>query len=427
MKVKVYPTNGCTRELRVEVETETVQAEVERLYTEISKEARLPGFRKGKAPLNVVKSKYKATVKEEILREVLPKYFREAVQEEKIEPIAQPRITEYAFEEGAPMRFVAVVEVKPEIALKDYKGLKLKKSSTDVKDADVEKALDDLREHAASFAPVEDRPVAEQDMVLIDFEGKVDGKPFEGGKANRYPVVVGQGGLLKDFEDALVGMALGQTKEFPVAFPADYPQKTLAGKTAMFTATVKEIKKKVLPALDDAFAKDAFQVETAAELKTKVKEDLQARREAESRHQVIDQLAEQLIQLHPFDVPASLVEMEHQRLSRQAVERLRAQGVDPARWGEDRQKDFVAQFLKPAERNVRMSMIVEKIGEAEGIRCEAADFDKQLEKLAKSLNQPVENLKKYIEQRNQRADIEDQVAYEKTLEFLIAKAAVEAA
>jgi trigger factor len=427
VKVKVYPTNGCTRELRVEVEAETVQAEVDRLYASIAKEAVLPGFRKGKAPLSIVKGKYKAHVKEEMLRESLPRFFREAVQQEKIDPIAQPRITEYTFEEGSPMRFVAIVEIKPEIVLQDYKGLKIQKPKTEVADADVDKAIEDLRDHAASFAPVEDRPVANEDMVLIDFEGKVDGKLFDGGKANRYPVVVGHGAVLKDFEDALVGMAKDQTKEFPVAFPADYPQPLLAGKTAQFTATVREIKKKVLPTLDDAFVKDAFHCETVAELRAKIKEDLQSRREAESRNKVVDQLAEQLIEAHKFDAPQALIQMEHQRLTRQALDRLRQQGADPAHWPEDRQKDFMAQFLKPAERNVRMSMIIESIAEKEGIHCEKADYDRHIEKLSKALNQPTDVVKKYVEQRHQHVELEDQVAYEKTLEFLIASAKVEAA
>jgi trigger factor len=264
-------------------------------------------------------------------------------------------------------------------------------------------------------------------MVLLDFEGKVDGKPFEGGKANRYPIVVGQGSVLPDFEQALIGMVKDQTKEFPVAFPADYPQAQLAGKTAQFTATVKDIKKKVLPALDDAFAKDAFQCETLVELRSKIKEDLQTRRESEKRGKVVDQIAEQLITLHPFDVPVSLVEMEHQRLARQAVDRIRQQGADLAKWPEERQKQFVAQFEKPAERNVRMSMIIEKIGEVEGVRCEAVDFDRHLEKLSKALNQPTENVKKYVEQNGQRAEVEDHVVYEKTLDLLIEKASVVAA
>lgn len=427
MKIKVYPTSGCTRELRVEVEAETIQTEVDGLYAKIGKEAVLPGFRKGKAPMNIVKHKYAGHVKEEILRDVLPKYFREAVTNEKIEPIAQPRITEYTFEEGAPMRFVAVVEIKPEITLQNYKGLKLKKAKTDVMDADVDKALEDLREHGASFVPVEDRSVLDQDMVLLDFEGKIDGKTFEGGKAIRYPVVVGQGSVLKDFENALIGMKKDETKTFPVAFPADYQQTQLAGKTAQFTATVRDIKKKVLPVLDDAFAKDTFQCETLAELRSKIKEDLQMRREAESRGKLVDQLAEELIKLHPFDAPATLIEMEHQRLARQAVDRLRQQGADVATWPEERQKEFVAQFGQPAERNVRMSMIIEKIGETEGIRCEAADFESHIEKLSKALQQPVEAMKKYLDQHAQRAEVEDHVIYDKTLDFLIENASVEAA
>lgn len=427
MKVKVYPTNGCTREIRVEVEAETIQSVVENRYGEIAREAVLPGFRKGKAPLDIVRRKFKANIKDYILQETLPKYFREAVNEEKIAPIAQPRITEYSFEEGAPLRFAAVVEIKPEFQLSTYQGLKLKKARTDVNEADVDKAVEDLREHSATFLPMTERPVRKGDLVLTDFEGRVDGKPFDGGKANRYPIDVGRGSVLKDFEDALVGMALGETKEFPVAFPEDYPKEDLAGKTAQFTATVREIKEKVLPTMDDALAKDAFKCENVVELRSKIAEDLKARREAEQRGRLVDQLAESLIQAHPFDIPPSLVDLEHQRLARQAVDRLKSQGTQVDTWGEKRQNEFVGQFRTPAERNVRMSILVDRIAEAENVRCEEADYDKHLERLAQAMGQTPEAVKRYVEQRNQREDIEDRVRYEKTLDLLLEKANIEEA
>jgi trigger factor len=427
VKVKVYPTSGCTREIRVEVEADTVQSVVEGRYGEIAREAVLPGFRKGKAPLDLVRRKFKANIKDYILQESLPKYFREAVEGEKIAPIAQPRITEYSFEEGAPLRFVAAVEIKPEFSLSNYQGLKLKRGPTEVSDADVDKAVEDLREHSATFLPMTERPVRVGDLVLTDFEGRVDGVPFEGGKATRYPIDVGHGTVLKDFEDALVGMALGETKEFPVAFPGDYPKGDLAGKTAQFTATVREIKEKMLPTMDDALAKDAFKCENVADLRSKIAEDLKARRAAEQRGRMVDQLAEQLIQAHPFDLPPSLVDLEHQRLARQAVDRLKSQGAPVDTWGEKRQNEFVAQFRTSAERNVRMSMLVDRIAEAENIRCEEADYDKHLERLAQAMGQAKEAVKRYVEQRNQREDIEDRVRYEKTLDFLVEKAKVEEA
>jgi trigger factor len=227
---------------------------------------------------------------------------------------------------------------------------------------------------------------------------------------------------LKDFEDALVGMTPGQTKEFPVVFPADYPKTELAGKTAVFTATVHEVKEKILPRLDDAFAQEAYHCKDVAELRAKMTEDMKSRRSVEQRNKMIDQIADQLLNSHAFDVPPSLVELEHQRLVRQAVERMRTQGADVSRWGEDRQKEFVAQFAKSAERNVRMSMLVGKIADGEHIECGDVDFDTHLDKLAKALGQAKDAVKRFVEQRDQKAEIEERVRYEKALDFLIEKA-----
>ena len=427
MKVKVYPTSGCTRELRVEVEAETVAAEVDGLYHKISHEASLPGFRKGKAPLEIVRRKYKDTVREEILRDALPRFFREAVQSEKIAPIAQPRVTEFTFEEGAPMRFVAVVEVRPEFELKDYKGLKLTGPKTEVTEADVDQALLEIREQSASFVPMEGRPVKMDDMVLVDFEGRVDGTPFEGGKATRYPIAVGKGNVLKDFEDALVGMNVGEKKTFPVKFPADYPQEKMAGKGAEFTVHLHEIKERILPNLDDQLAKDVFKCESVADLRVKMAEDLKARRENDRRGRLTDQLAEQLIGAHSFDAPPSLIEMELQRLVKQAADRFQQQGVDLNKWPEDRQKDFIEQFRKPAEKNVRMSMIVDRIGEAEKIACTDEDFDQHLDRLSKALQQPKDAVRRFLDQRDQKHEIEDRIQYEKTLDFILGQSKIETA
>jgi trigger factor len=236
---------------------------------------------------------------------------------------------------------------------------------------------------------------------------------------------VGKGGVLKDFEDALVGMATGETKEFPVAFPADYPKAELAGKTARFTATVREVKEKVLPRVDDAFAKDAFHCADVADLRARIAEDLKARAEAEQRGRMTDQMAERLIALHAFDVPPSLVDQEQQRLATQAVERFRSQGVDPSQWPEERRKDFVTQFRAPAERNVRMSMVVERIAEAEGVRCLPEDLDRHLERLSKALGQPKESVRRYLDQDHRKDEVEDRIVYEKTLDLLIENAKVE--
>ena len=229
MKVSVKEVSGCTKEIQVEVPAEDIQSRVDEIYGKISKEAKLPGFRKGKVPLNVIKKKYKSNVREEIIQHQLPEYLREALVERKIDPVAQPRVTHLQFEEGSPLKFIAAVEVKPVFELKEYKGLKVKKGKTNVDSGEVEKTLETIREQQADFILVENRSVQADDLVVIDFEGRIGGKPFEGGKANRTPVLLGSASLLKDFETNLIGLKKGETKVFKVTFPQDYGNAQIPG------------------------------------------------------------------------------------------------------------------------------------------------------------------------------------------------------
>ncbi len=429
MKVNVSDISGCTKEVEVEVPAEAVQAKVDEIYKTILKEAKLPGFRKGKAPMDVIKKQYKSNVREEMVQRHLPVYFRTALSmtATKIEPVADPQITHLQFEEGSAMKFVATIEIKPAFTLKEYKGLKLKKENTKVKDDEVEKALDGMRDQLAEFIPVEDRAAKDDDLAVIDFEGKIDGKPFDGGKANRYPVLLGAQGLLKDFETNLIGMKKGETKTFKMKFPEDYGKKEVAGKEAEFTVTLQEIKVKKLPPVDDEFAKKAGQTETVKELREKLETQIKSRKEAAERSKMIEQIGEKLIADHPFDIPVSLINMEQQRLVQQGVERLKQQGIDVNKLNKDQQKDFVEKLRPVAQKNVQMALIVEKISAAEKIKCEDADFDAYVAKISQNVNQPADAVKRYLQSQGNLESIKEWIQYEKSLDFLIAQAKVEAA
>ncbi len=427
MKVSVTDVSGCTKEVSVEVPAETVQVQVNELYQRISGEAKLPGFRKGKAPLEAIKRQFKSNVREEMIQHHLPEYFRTVLIEQKIDPVAQPQITHLQFEEGAEMKFVATVEIKPSFKLKEYKGLKIKKESTQVTEAEVDKALDGLKDQLAQFDLVTDRSAKEDDLVLIDFEGKIDGKPFDGGKATRYPVLLGAQGLLKDFETNLMGMKIGETKTFKLTFPADYGKKEVANKEAEFTVVLKEIKEKKLPMVDNDFAKKVGQVETVKELREKLEAQIKAGKEAEQRSKMIGQLGEKLIADHPFDIPVSLINMEQQRLVQQGVDNLRRQGIDANKLTNDQQKEFVEKLRPVAQKNVHMALIVEKIAAAEKIECDAKDFEDYVTKIADSTRQSAETVRRYLQQQGNIPSIKEWIQYEKTLDFLIAQSKVEAA
>jgi len=424
VKITVSAVSGCAKDVQVEVPADRVQTRVDDIYRRISQEAKLPGFRKGKVPMDVIKKEYKANVREQVLQYELPEFFREAIRDQKISPVAQPRITELNFEEGAPLKFNARVEVKPQFEIKNYKGLKIDKADQPVTAAEVDKTLEDLRERGAQFVPPADEARAAQksDLVVLDFDGQIDGKPFPGGKASRYSVVLGSGNMLKDFEDALMGVKKGDTKTFPVKFPDDYFGKDVAGKTADFTVTIHEVKEKKLPAMDDEFAREVSGLATVAELRAKIEEDLKAHRGAEQRAKRAEQIGEKLIADHPFDVPQSLVDQEHQRLVQQGAERMQRQGLDVNKLPEGQQKEFVEKLRPVAERNVRMALIVEKISEKENIQSDAKDFDAYVEKVAKSVHQAPDVVRRYIQQQDSQESIQDFIRYEKTMDFLIAQA-----
>ncbi len=427
MKVSVNDVSSCTKEVHVEVPAETVQTKVDELYKRILSEAKLPGFRKGKAPLNAIKKQYKSNVRDEMVQHELPEFFRTVLIDQKIDPVTRPQITHLQFEEGSPMKFVATVEIKPEFKMKDYKGLKIKKESTKVTDAEVDKALDGLKDQLAEFNLVTDRAAKEDDLVVVDFEGKIDNKTFDGGRANRYPILLGGLGLLKDFETNLIGMKQGETKTFKMTFPKDYGKKDVAGKEAEFTVTLHEVKEKKVPMVDNDFAKKVGQVETVKELREKLETQIKSHKEVEQRSKMVEQIGEKLIVDHPFDVPSSLINMEQQRLVQQGVDRLKQQGIDANKLSPEQQKEFVEKLRPVAQKNVHMALIVEKISEAEKIQCEDKDFEDYVGKIAQNVNQPADTVKKYLHQQGNLASIKEWIQYEKTLDFLIAQAKVEAA
>ena len=427
MKVSVSDVSGCTKEVHVEVPAEMVQDKVNELYQRISRDAKISGFRKGKAPLDVIKKQYKSNVREEMVQHQLPEFFRTALIDNKIDPVAQPQITHLQFEEGASMKFVATVEIKPVFELKNYKGLKLKKEDTKVKEDEVDKALDGLKDQMAEFIPVEDRAAKNDDLAVIDFEGKIGGKAFEGGKATHYQVLLGAQGLLKDFESNLMGMKKGETKSFKLTFPEDYGKKDVAGQEAEFTVTLQDIQEKKLPVVDNDFAKKVGQAESVKELREKLESQIKAHKEADQRSKMIEQIGEILISDHAFDIPGSLINMEQQRLVQQGVERLKNQGIDVNKLPEEQKRDFVGKLRPVAQKNVHMALIAEKIAEAEKIKCEDKDYDAYVEKISQNVHQPADAVKRYLAQQGNLESIKEWIQYEKTLDYLIDQAKVEAA
>jgi trigger factor len=292
---------------------------------------------------------------------------------------------------------------------------------------EVETTIETIRQQQADFILVENRAAQTDDLVVIDFEGRIDGKPFEGGKANRYPVLLGSASLLKDFEANLIGLKKGETKVFKVNFPANYGNEKIQGKEAEFTVTMHDVKEKKLPELDDAFALKVGKFQSVQEMKDRVATDLKTHKDVEQRSNMIEQIAEKLMADHPLEVPGSLVNLEQQRLIQQGLERLKNQGVDAGKWTDAQKKEFVESLRPIAHKNVHMALLVEKISLAENIRCEEKDFEAYVVKISQGSNQPPDAVKRYLQQQNRVESVKEWIQYEKTLDFLIASAKIEVA
>lgn len=285
MSVKVENTENKNEvKLTFTIEAEKFDEAMKRVYAKTAKYFTIPGFRKGKAPMNIVEQHYGTEIfYEDTFNELVPDIYDEAIKENKIEAVSRPDIDITQMEKGKELIFTATVQTKPEVELGKYKGIELKKIEYNVSDKDVEHELGHMAEHNARLITVEDRPVEKGDIAVIDFEGFLDGKPFEGGKAEKHELEIGSNTFIPGFEDQVIGMKIDEEKDLNVTFPEDYFSKDLAGKPVVFKVKLHEIKKKELPKMDDEFAKDVSEFDTLEELKNNIKDRLQKENDERSK------------------------------------------------------------------------------------------------------------------------------------------------
>lgn len=412
-------TNTCQRELEIEIPVETVERETERVTRAFARQARLPGFRPGKAPAELVRRRYWDDIKSEVLHHLIPESLDNAFKEKNLAPVGDPAIAELSFEPTKPLRFKATFEVMPEIRLGDYKGLEVEPARIELTDEDLERELEGLRQRAATFEEVADRPAADGDTVVAGLIGVVT-EPKEKREPlllEDVPVEVGGEGTLAAFTEGLGGARAGEERKFSVPYPADYPEANLAGRTVAFTARVKSIKRRVLPALDDAFAQRVSEAKTLEELKTKLREGLERARAARERQLTERRLLEALLARHDFPVPEALIERQlDQRLERQ-VRALLAQGIDPRRapvdWGRLRREQ------RPGAReDVQLSLLLDHIAQAEKIEVTEEEVTRELERLAGEAGQSSEAVRARLTKEGGLGRIKSAVRSEKVIELL---------
>ena len=370
----------CRRELDLEIPADEVTKKLESVAKEFARVARVPGFRPGKAPVSLIRRRFAEDIKGEVVQSLVPERVEKAVTEQKLTPVSQPQVEKLDFIEGQPIKFRAVFEVLPEFELGNYKDLELEMPTMDITDDDVTKTLEEMRERAAAFAPVEGRPAENGDFVQL----KLTGTPEGGGdpiQADSVLCHIGAEETMEPFNENLRGANAGDHKNFDVAYPADYPDAKLSGKTYHYAVEVLGIKNKKLPELNDEFAKDVSDSATLDELKTKVRESLEHQRDHKHKELLREKVIAALIKLHDFPVPESLVQHQMDVRLERVVRSLAAQGVDPRAVN----VDWVTLRSRQQERasdDVKAELIVDRIASAENIDVTDEEVNHELEHAA---------------------------------------------
>jgi trigger factor len=422
MKVAVEAIEGCKRRLAVEAPVDVVQQEWERAYGRVQKQARLPGFRKGHVPRSLVKVHFSDDVRREVAEHLIPDVYRQALTEAKLDPVNEPDLQEVRLEEGAPLSFVAVVEVKPAINLSDYKGVEVEHAPVAVTADDLSTTLEHMREQQAQFHAVE-RPAATGDLVVVDYSVAIEG--HDPSSQSGYEFLVGARNVLPEIDDAVVGLKAGEERQVTLRFADDHRREDLRGRGGNATVKVVEVKEKALPLLDDDFAKSLGEFETLEALRTELQKQLETRREHDEQRALQEKIVDAVIARHEFTVPDALVMRQVAQRIEHARESVRRQGIDPERMPWDYEK-LIAELRPGAEKAVRRALLLEAIADKEAIAPTDADVDAEVEKLAQASQRPTPALRRMMEKSGDLDGLRQGIRDRMTLELLVANAKVRA-
>lgn len=423
MKVTVEELSPSKRALNVEVPTERVADRVEAVFREWGQKLQLPGFRRGRVPREVIRRRFEAEVNEEVLRALIPDSYQEALTQASIEPVSQPAVENIHFHTGEPLRYRAVVEVKPPVTVQDYRGVALEREKVEVSDQEVDRALEYLREDAAEYVPMEGWPALRDDLVILDHEGSVNGKPFKGGNGKNLTVALGHEGYLPGFAEQLTGMQKGETKQFSLQMPAEYPRKELAGRSVDFRVTVKEVKKRRVPELNDDFAKSVGDVETLAALRDKLRQQLLQRKTREQDAALKRALMDKLVQQTAIEVPETMVEREAATLLEELAMTFRATGGQPAGLP-DSPEALKTHARETATRRVKEALLLEAVAKQEQMTVTDEEIAAEVNTLAGLYRQDAAAVRRALEDPARRAGLAGRLLERKALDFLFQHATI---
>jgi trigger factor len=424
MKAELTDVSECKKNLDIEIPQDVVDHEITHIAQDFARKARVPGFRPGKAPIGVVKTRFRDEIITEMMQHLMPKYFGDAIDEKKLDIVQAPRFESVDYNSGQPLRFKAVFEVYPKLSITNYEGIPVQEVSSKVEESEVEASLKKLQEEMAELVPVEDsRAIKDGDFAEISYSGAIEGSdepPITGDKA---VAEIGGRTTVKEFSENLIGVMPNEEKTFKVVYRPDYPEKKFAGKTVEYKVKVDGIKVKEVPEINDELAQRFGDYKTLDELKAKIQEDLEKHKRDHAQEQMREKMLEWLEDNNEFEIPESLVERQLQIRVQRLLRDLARQGINPQRldvdWGKIREDQ-----QQQAIRDVKGSLILDHISEREHIRVEDEELEAEVDKIAAETNRPKERVKEVLSRESGLERLRGQIRNKKTLDVLEAKSRV---
>ncbi|WP_211746337.1 trigger factor [Paenibacillus sp. Marseille-Q4541] len=409
--------------LEVEVDADRVAAALDKAFNKVVKQINVPGFRKGKVPRSIFEARFGVeSLYQDAIDILLPEVYTEAVDQTEIFPVEQPEVDVDQFAKGQTFKFKAKVVVKPEVDLGEYKGLEVPKVSIEVSEEELSAELERLQQRHAELVVVEEGQAASGDVAVIDYEGSVDGELFEGGSAERHSLELGSNTFIPGFEEQVIGLGTGDTKDVEVTFPEEYHAAELAGKKAVFKVKVHEIKRKELPALDDEFAKDVSEFETLAEYKEDLKKQLASRKEEEAKATQENIVVEKAAENADVEIPQGMINSEVRNMMRDFDNRLRQQGMNLEMFmsfSGQTEADLQNQMKNDAEKRVRNNLVLEAIGKQENLEVTEEDVNEELNNMATSFKRSADEIRQILESNGSFDSLKEEVLLRKTIDFLL--------
>ncbi len=425
MSLQVEKLEKNMAKLTVEVPAEQFEECIKTAYKKNKNRFVIPGFRKGKAPQHMIEKLYGVGVfYEDAADEAMNETYADAMKESQLEIVSRPEVSIEQIEKGKPFIYTATVAVKPEVTLGEYKGIEVERASAEVTDEDVSAELVKVQNQNSRLITIEDRPVEDGDQTVIDFDGSVDGKAFEGGKAEDYPLTIGSHSFIDTFEEQLIGKSIGESCEVHVTFPEEYHAKDLAGKPAVFKVTVKEIKKKELPAIDDEFASEVSDFDTLEEYKADLRSKLEEKKQKEAATENEDRVVEKVVENASMDIPDPMVDSQVESMVQENARRMQSQGLSFEQYMQYTgmtMDSLRAQMRPQALRRIRTRLVLEAVVKAEDIQVSDERLDEEIQKMAESYKMEADKLKEYMGDF-EKEQMKQDLAVQEAVDFLVAEA-----